>query len=172
MREREREREDTLTNLFKKSIFRHGWLRGKLMSNLYAKPWYPVGAILEFDRPMDMTAIYGGTWELFGAGRMTVGIDTGDADFNSAGKTGGSKTHTQTVDEMPSHGHSMTNLNHDQNWRAALNLIFPNIDTTGWPSAVYVYPSNGLGTTGVGGSQPMDIKNPYIVVYRYRKVAN
>lgn len=38
-------------------------------------------------------------------GRVPVGLDGGDTDFNEIGKTGGEKTHTLTIDEMPSHDH-------------------------------------------------------------------
>ena len=38
-------------------------------------------------------------------GRTLVGKDSTDTDFNELGKTGGEKTHTLTVSEMPGHGH-------------------------------------------------------------------
>ena len=38
-------------------------------------------------------------------GRVAVGINTADSDFNSVGKIGGSKTHTLTVAEIPAHSH-------------------------------------------------------------------
>jgi hypothetical protein len=47
-----------------------------------------------------------GTWAAFGAGRVLVGLDAGDVDFDTVEETGGAKTHTLTVDEMPSHTHT------------------------------------------------------------------
>lgn len=38
-------------------------------------------------------------------GNTIVGVDTNDSNFNAAGKTYGEKTHTLTIDEMPSHDH-------------------------------------------------------------------
>lgn len=38
-------------------------------------------------------------------GRTLVGKDSTDTDFNTLGKTGGEKTHTLTVSELPSHSH-------------------------------------------------------------------
>jgi microcystin-dependent protein len=41
-------------------------------------------------------------------GKVPVGYDSGETEFNALGKTGGEKTHTLTVAEMPSHTHSAT----------------------------------------------------------------
>jgi microcystin-dependent protein len=41
-------------------------------------------------------------------GRVPVGIDTGQSEFNVRGETGGAKTHTLTTSEMPSHSHTIT----------------------------------------------------------------
>lgn len=38
-------------------------------------------------------------------GRVPVGLDGNDTDFNTIGKTGGEKNHTLTITEMPSHDH-------------------------------------------------------------------
>lgn len=40
-------------------------------------------------------------------GRTIVGHNASESEFNTLGKTGGAKTHTLTVAEMPSHGHSI-----------------------------------------------------------------
>src|SRR5690606_2019115 len=37
--------------------------------------------------------------------RVPVGVSSSDAEFDNIGKTGGAKTHTLTVAEMPSHNH-------------------------------------------------------------------
>jgi len=39
-------------------------------------------------------------------GRTIVGFDAGQTEFNAMGKTGGAKTHTLTVAEIPAHGHT------------------------------------------------------------------
>ena len=38
-------------------------------------------------------------------GRVSVGLDSNDSDFNSIGKHSGEKTHILKIDEMPSHNH-------------------------------------------------------------------
>lgn len=48
-------------------------------------------------------------------GRAVVGFDTTQTEFNFLGETGGAKTHTLTVSEMPSHTHIQDSHNHTQN---------------------------------------------------------
>jgi len=40
-------------------------------------------------------------------GKVPVGRDSGDTSFDTLGETGGEKTHTLTVAEMPSHNHAI-----------------------------------------------------------------
>ena len=47
-------------------------------------------------------------------GRVPVGKSS-ETEFDTLGETGGSKTHTLTVDEMPSHTHTQNSHNHTQN---------------------------------------------------------
>lgn len=85
-------------------------------------------------------------------GKVVVGLDETDTDFNSLGKTGGSKTHTQTVAEMPSHTHSTT----VGPWGVTSGGFYGVVsNNSGDSSPVY------LGSTGNG--QPMNIMNPYMV---------
>lgn len=48
-------------------------------------------------------------------GRVPVGLDSGQTEFDTMGETGGAKTHTLTIAEMPSHGHTQDAHNHSQN---------------------------------------------------------
>lgn len=41
-------------------------------------------------------------------GKVGVGLAPADTYFNTLGKTGGEKTHTLTIDELPSHNHGIT----------------------------------------------------------------
>lgn len=57
---------------------------------------YPVGSIYinASDSTNPGTLLGFGTWEAFGAGKVPVGIDSSDTDFDTAEETGGSKTTT------------------------------------------------------------------------------
>lgn len=70
---------------------------------------YPVGCIYESTLSTDPSTLFTGTsWTAFGQGKMLVGLDSGDADFNSTSDTGGSKTVTLTEAQMPQHSHSFS----------------------------------------------------------------
>lgn len=58
---------------------------------------YPVGSIYmstTLSTAASVAAIFGGTWEAWGAGRCPVGVNVDDSDFATVEKTGGAKTHT------------------------------------------------------------------------------
>lgn len=69
---------------------------------------YPVGAIYMSVVSTSPATLFGGTWSSFGAGRVLVGYNGSDTDFNSSEKTGGSKTHTLSAAEMPGHTHTLS----------------------------------------------------------------
>ncbi len=45
-------------------------------------------------------------------GKVIVGTSASETEFDVLGETGGEKTHTLTVDEMPSHSHGVTDPGH------------------------------------------------------------
>ncbi|MDZ7922519.1 MAG: hypothetical protein U5M23_00350 [Marinagarivorans sp.] len=63
---------------------------------------YPIGSIyLNATNAQNPTIILGfGTWARLGQGRVLVGFDPADTDFNAAGKSGGAKTVTLTNEQM------------------------------------------------------------------------
>ncbi len=70
---------------------------------------YPVGCIYESTVDTDPSTLFPGTtWSSFGQGKMLVGLDPNDDDFDSTDDSGGSKTVTLTEDQMPSHDHDDT----------------------------------------------------------------
>ena len=55
---------------------------------------HPIGCIYESTDSTSPETLFGGTWAAFGAGRVLVGIDSTQTEFDTIGKTGGEKTHT------------------------------------------------------------------------------
>jgi hypothetical protein len=80
---------------------------------------HPVGKIFFTDDPRNPSEYYPGTtWVAWGSGRVPVGVDVNDSDFNAPNKTVGAKSHSYTpagtvnghvltVNEMPSHRHEV-----------------------------------------------------------------
>ena len=102
-------------------------------------------------------------------GRFVVGYNSDDPSFNAIDASGGEKEHTLTVDEMPSHGHSITDPGHFH------NSIHNGTggDTThpiaGGGSFISKYGSQPSVTTGItidpsGGGQPHNNLPPYYVL--------
>jgi len=76
---------------------------------------WPVGSVFIAIVPTSpATLLGGGTWTAFATGRMLVGIDAGQTEFDTVEETGGEKTHTLSAAEMPVHTHVQDSHNHTQ----------------------------------------------------------
>ena len=80
---------------------------------------YPVGSIFTTvtnyaDSAAVVSAIGGTTWTAFGAGRVLVGLDASDTDFDTAEETGGAKTVTL----------SQAQMNHTHQWNKRISDTF------------------------------------------------
>ena len=69
---------------------------------------FPVGSIRMTVSAADESAFLGGTWARWGTGRVPVGVNTSDTNFNAVEKTGGASTHVLATAELPSHNHSFS----------------------------------------------------------------
>lgn len=119
---------------------------------------FPINKVEVFFDDLDHSSFLGYTWEMISQGKFPIGLDTSDTDFNSIGKTGGEKTHTLTINEMPSHKHNM------------------HYGTTaGGDGTGYIY-SNSVGTgpaamDAEGGDKAHNNVPPYIVMAFWKRVA-
>ena len=124
---------------------------------------YPVGAIFTTvtayaDSAAVVTAIGGTTWVAFAAGKMLIGLDSSDTDFDTVEETGGAKTHTLTEAEMPAHTHTYDKMT-GQSGGCGVNMAGSN----GCPA----YTSTASSSTGSGSAH--SIMNPYIAVYMWKR---
>lgn len=124
--------------------------------------FYPIGSIYQSTAPTNPTTFMGGVWERFGNGRVLVCVDEADADFNTANKTGGEKTHTLTIDEMPSHSHRQYVSANNGN-----DSIRRDWSSDGASKAY----DQGMNTGAAGGDKPHNNLQPYITIYRWRRTA-
>lgn len=131
--------------------------------------FYPVGSIYMSTSSTNPSSFMGGTWVAWGSGRVPVGVDTNDTDFNTANKTGGEKT---------------------QELRAMIGAINGNPGALGYNPTGAV---GGIGYTnnyGIAGTRPGDVTSinhstlvrradgnnartlqPYITCYMFRRTA-
>jgi hypothetical protein len=127
---------------------------------------YPIGAIYISVNSADPGTIWSGTtWVAFGAGRTLVGIDTGDGDFDSVEETGGAKTHTLTIAQLPSHEHSYA----DRARTISAQGGYPNPTAQYNPNLATEDITRTTGSTGSG--QAHNIMQPYIVTYMWKRTA-
>ena len=95
-------------------------------------------------------------------GRVAVGLDTNDEDFNELGKTGGEKKHTLTIDEMPAHNHVTGGPSGNR----------ANLTGDNWSNQAYDNQAN-IATSTTGGNQSHNILQPYAVInYIIKAVQN
>lgn len=95
-----------------------------------------------------------GTWERL-KGKVCLGVDEDDEDLNEIGKTGGEKTHTLTIEQLPRH-RFMLNLKRAGSGENETNQW--GVDTT---------QKDNMGddfTEYIGENQPHNNMQPYEVV--------
>ena len=131
---------------------------------------YPVGSIyINAAVATNPATLLGfGTWVAFGAGRVMVGIDASQTEFDTLGEESGSKTHQLTEAELPSHQHDQ-GYGADQTPRHGI--------TTGLSSVRIDNDGNAFNSTtaartsSVGSDTAHNNLQPYIVVYMWRRTA-
>lgn len=137
---------------------------------------YPVGSIYMSTSPTSPVDLFGaGTWESWGNGRVPVGVDASQTEFSSVEKTGGEKTHTLTVNEMPSHSHDgITVKNFEDTHRMAYaNMAKPsNGDAAYWSLQNTTDISEMTAkTVSTGGGSAHNNLQPYITCYMWKRTA-
>ena len=148
---------------------------------------YPVGSIYMSVKNASPATFLGGTWEAWGSGRVPVGIDISDTDFNGVEKTGGKKTHVLTENEMPAHKHTgmereaqKFNIQQGSTFETKRYTASFTAETMQTASNGVANPNGSFSGSGevvvehgitVGGGQPHSILQPYITCYMWKRVS-
>jgi hypothetical protein len=87
-------------------------ISGLTTAETTAAAW-PIGSIFMAAVSTNPATLLGiGTWSAFGTGRMPIGYDAGDSDFNADEKTGGNKAHTHDYSTVIQHNHGISDPTH------------------------------------------------------------
>jgi len=142
---------------------------------------FPVGSVFIAVVSTDPATLLGyGTWSAFAAGRMLVGFDAADTDFDTVEKTGGAKSSSAVVNHT--HGVTVTDPGHahvqgvNSATTGGLAGYTPDTSTNTRVNSGY---STSTATTGitastadpVGGVASFSLMNPYITVYMWKRTA-
>jgi hypothetical protein len=143
---------------------------------------HPIGSIYmttnaDESTPAQMATKYGGTWAAFGAGRVPVGVDTEDKDFNAVGKMGGTKSTGAHIYSgagicnsdaagwyLFRHG-SGSGSGQTAIYRHTAAGVAANVPITSWNHIPRVYETQTPNDAGVSRVQP------YITCYMYKRTA-
>jgi len=114
-----------------------------------------------------VSAIYGGTWVAWGTGRVPVGVDTGQTEFNTVGKTGGHKL-------LQSHTHAQNNWLFNGAGASGSHYGYGYLTNTGAVVTTNTTGSNSGGEVGgnfnslAGGGNAENLQ-PYITCYMWKR---
>jgi microcystin-dependent protein len=84
-------------------------------------------------------------------GRIAVGLDSSQTEFDALGETGGAKTHTLTTDEIPGHTHGVV---------TQVGSLSPVAGST----QMYTGSTDGSQTGSTGGGGAHNNLQPYLVL--------
>ena len=141
---------------------------------------YPVGSVYMSVTDSTVSSVqsrFGGTWEKFAAGKMIIGVDSSDSDFNAPLKTGVAKTHRHengdlraqigAFDSRPSSiGYVATGASDPATGASAPKTTYGISGSTTYTSRAFNHYTPVLGYTNTKSSL-----QPYITAYIYRRIA-
>lgn len=125
------------------------WSDWKLM--VHRESIFPIGSIYMSVTNTNPSNSFGGTWVLWGQGRVPIGVDTSQSEFNSVEKTGGTKISTQINTGSSSYGYTLSS-------QAGYN------DRT-------LVGSSSYGSTHDEKSADISLLQPYITCYMWKRVS-
>lgn len=128
---------------------------------------YPIGSIYMSVNPTNPSELFPRTaWMEWGQGRVPVGVDPSQAEFNAAEKIGGSKSVILTVDQIPTHTHKVPK----PEWYGAKTDA-----DTGFGMLKTKNPikdgSDGFVSASAGGGKAHSNLQPYITCYMWVRTA-
>lgn len=122
---------------------------------------YPIGYRMFINSDIDYSNHLGFTWTKVAKGRVLIGKDENQEEFNALKKTGGEKEHILSVNEMPSHSHMQYVASND-----GVQAKRRDYNEDG-QSSIY---EQGCYTGQTGGNQAHNNLPPYEVVNIWERI--
>ena len=121
---------------------------------------WPIGSVFISVVSTNPATLLGfGTWAAFASGRVLVGIDAAQTEFDVLEETGGAKVHTLTTSEIPAHTHTYSK----PDTPVATLGVGISVDSVNSSSTA------NTGSSGGGGSH--NNLQPYITVSMWKRTA-
>lgn len=130
--------------------------------------FYPVGSIyISTSSTFNPQTAWGGTWKKTADGRCLIGA----SDKYPLRSTGGEETHYLTVNEMPSHDHSLSDwaMSWKQNGVQGEVNLGVSATAQAWNNNRGYFKSQT--SKPAGGGQPHNNMQPYLAVYIWERTA-
>ena len=124
---------------------------------------WPVGSVYICVTATSPAMLFGGgTWVAFAAGRVLVGQDSAQSEFDTLEEVGGAKAHTLALTEIPSHAHTVP-VGATDDTAAPFDRADAGTNASG---------ANATTLTGAAGSGAAHNNlQPYIVVRFWKRTA-
>ena len=127
------------------------------------KKYYVGKIIMDTENINPATYLGFGTWEYWGKGRVPVGVDISQDEFNEIEKTGGEKTHKLTVEELAKHKHYVVgNYMGTSGDNHTPQFTQKSYDWIATQNDINAY---------TGGDKPHNNLQPYITCYMWKRVS-
>ena len=139
---------------------------------------YPVGALFFTTVSTNPGTLYGGTWAAWGGGRVPVGVNTADSDFNTVEKTGGKKTERHEF-KVGYKGYFGATVGDDENMVQAYRYSTSSYGTYAYEGSPQAKANAGLQAasntisvaqaSSTGDTSATSIVQPYITCYIWKR---
>ena len=139
---------------------------------------HPIGSLFETTVSTNPGTLYGGTWAAWGGGRVPVGVNTADSDFNTVEKTGGKKTERHEF-KIGYKGYYGTAVGSDDNMIQAYKYSTSSYGTYAYEGSAQAGVNAGIQASAntrdvaqassTGDTSETGIVQPYITCYIWKR---
>ena len=139
---------------------------------------HPIGTLFETTISTNPGTLYGGTWAAWGGGRVPVGVNTADSDFNTVEKTGGKKTERHEF-KVGYKGYFGSTVGSDDNMIQAYKYSTSSYGTYAYEGSTQASVNAGIQAStntrdvaqasSTGDTSETSIVQPYITCYIWKR---